>query len=74
MAIRPANFNPGLVGFQCCCKRLMGTLTLGLSVAIGAAIAAISKYRDAQKKAREEAEKARKAQSEFNKFCRAKRI
>ena len=29
---------------------LMGTLTLGLSVAIGAAIAAISKYRDAQKK------------------------
>lgn len=46
---------------------LMGTLTLGLSVAIGAAIAAISKYRDAQKKAREEAGKARKAQLEFNK-------
>lgn len=46
---------------------LMGTLTLGLSVAIGAAIAAISKYRDAQKKSREEAEKARKAQLEFNK-------
>ncbi len=46
---------------------LMGTLTLGLSVAIGVAIAAISKYRDAQKKSREEAEKARKAQLEFNK-------
>lgn len=51
-------------------KALMGTLTLGLSVAVTAAIVAYDKYTDARKKAREEGEK----QVEIERSARAEAI
>lgn len=45
---------------------LMGTLTLGLSVAIGAVIAAISKWNQKQKELKEQQEAAEKANKKYN--------
>lgn len=55
-----------LWGSNVAAKALMGTVTLGLSVAIGFAISAIDKYQEKQRKAREELELARKKQKEYN--------
>lgn len=55
-----------LWGSSVAAKALMGTVTLGLSVAIGFAISAIDKYQEKQRKAREELELARKKQKEYN--------
>lgn len=55
-----------LWGSNVAAKALMGTVTLGLSVAIGLAISAIDKYQEKQRKAREELELARKKQKEYN--------
>lgn len=55
-----------LWGSNVAAKALMGTVTLGLSVAIGFAISAIDKHQEKQRKAREELELARKKQKEYN--------
>lgn len=55
-----------LWGSNVAAKALMGTVTLGLSVAIGFAIASIDKYQEKQRKDREELELARKKQKEYN--------